>query len=73
MTASEVHLILAKMDLILARMDTLTNRGRPGLTQVEFAKLTGKHPRTVNRWVKMKRIRLVKGCIPNDEVQKFLS
>lgn len=63
----------AKFDLVLARLDEMNRAGKPGLTQREFAKLLRKHPRTITRWLRGKKIRLEKGLIPHSEVRKFLS
>jgi hypothetical protein len=71
--AASIALVSAKLDLVLARLDELNHAGKPGLTQVEFAKLIGKHPSTVRRWVADKTIRLEKGVIPHSEVRKYLS
>lgn len=72
-TAAELSLVSAKLDLVLAKLDELNHAGKPGMTQVAFAKMIGKHPRTVNRMVASKLIRLERGLIPHSEVRKFLS
>ncbi len=69
----KVDLALGKFDLVLAKLDELNRVGKPGMTQVEFAKLISKDPRTVGRWVAAKKLRLEKGLIPHSEVRKFLS
>jgi DNA-binding IclR family transcriptional regulator len=71
--AASIALVSAKLDLVLARLDELNHAGKPGLTQTEFAKLIGKHPSTVRRWVADKTILLEKGVIPHSEVRKYLS
>lgn len=63
----------AKIDLLLTRVEALNTAGKPGLSQREFAKLIGKTPRTITRWVKDKKLRLEKGRVPNSEVRKFVS
>lgn len=63
----------AKVDLVLTRLAEMNSAGKPGLTQREFAKLIGKTPRTVARWVADKKIRLERGRVPHSEVKKFLS
>lgn len=69
----KADLVLAKQDLILARLDQQAQVGKPGLTQRAFAKLIGKSPRTVARKIASKEIRSVKGLLPYSEARKFLS
>lgn len=69
----KVDLALAKTDLVLTKLDELNRTGKPGITQVDFAKLMKRHPRTVSRWISDKKLRLEKGLIPNSEVRRFLS
>ena len=69
----KVDLALAKTDLVLTKLDELNHTGRPGITQVAFAKLLKKHPRTISRWIADKKLRLEKGLVPNSEVRRFLS
>lgn len=69
----DIALLCAKLDILTAKFDAEHCAGKPGLTQREFAKLMRKHPRTVNRWIAEKKLRLEKGLIPNSEVRKYLS
>lgn len=63
----------AKFDLVLAKLDEMNRAGKPGMTQVAFAKLVGRAPRTISRWVHDKKIRLEKGMVPHSEVRRHLS
>lgn len=69
----KVDLVACQTKLILATLEDLRSAGKPGLTQVQFAALIGKHPRTVGRWIASKKVRFEKGVIPHSEVTKYLS
>ena len=71
--ARKVDLLTAKQDLVLTKLDELNRTGKPGITQAEFAALMKKHPRTVSRWIRGKKLRLERGLVPNSEVRRFLS
>ena len=69
----KVDLALAKTDLVLARLEEMSQAGKPGMRQIDFARLMKVNKRTVARWVAGKKLRLEKGLIPNSEVKKFLT
>lgn len=69
----KVDAVLAKVDIALAQIGQISRIGHRGLTQVEFAKLIKVHPRTVQRMIDDKRIRLEKGRVPWAQAEKFLS
>lgn len=69
----DLSVIASKIDLLLAEVRAISARGKPGMTQREFAKQIDVSPRTVLRMVRRKEIRLVKGRVPQSEAAKFLS
>lgn len=67
---AQILSILARLE---AKVDALTNKPQPHLTQAAFAKRIGRHPNTVNRWVSSGLILTQKGRIPASELAKFTS
>lgn len=62
-----------KVDLVLAKLEEMNREQQPSMTQADFARLMKVTPRTVCRWVKTKKLRVVKGRVPSSETHKFLS
>lgn len=71
MTAN-LDTLSAKLDLVLAEVRAIKAEKKPGLTQAAFAKLIGKHPRTIARMIGDKRLRLKNHLVPQEEVQRFV-
>ena len=71
--ASKLDLIAEKLDLLIAANNAARDVGKVPITQAEFARMLDKHPRTISRWVKQKKIRLENGLVPNHVVEKYLS
>jgi hypothetical protein len=55
------------------KVEALSSKPKPHLSQVEFAKAVGKHPKTVSRWIALGRVRTEKRGIPHTELAKFVS
>jgi len=69
----KLDLIAEKLDLLIAANNAARDVGKVPITQAEFAEMLNKHPRTISRWVKQKKIRLENGLVPNHVVEKYLS